>query len=232
MLWQAGPILDHNGHPVPDGSQVIFRAESPGGTLVAASHSAMTVDGLADATITLNSPGLVHFRVESGDTHQSEVVALTIQPFPTSTTSPSPTSTASPPPPTPAPTTAPAPSSTPGPSAALTGEATPPPGSQSRSVDGADLALAALTVLLVGAGGCWFLGLRGKRRTPAIRWILLALVGGMGAYILYAAQWVRPETWANLPEGLWIARAAMVATVALGTLLPLAIVAGAAKGRA
>jgi hypothetical protein len=98
-------------------------------------------------------------------------------------------------------------------------------------VDGTDLTLAACTVLLIGGVGCWLLGLRRKRRIVAIRWALVALIGGMGAYILYAIQWVRPETWAGVPTAPWVTRATLVITVALGTLLPLAFVARVANGK-
>ena len=93
-----------------------------------------------------------------------------------------------------------------------------------RPVDGTDLLLAAGATLLVAAGGCLLLGKRRRRRT-LVRWILLATIGGMAAYILYARELIQPDTWGILPEGAWVARAALIGVVAVGAVLPLAAMA-------
>jgi len=93
-----------------------------------------------------------------------------------------------------------------------------------RPVDGTDLLLAAGATILVAAAGCLLLG-RKRRRRALVRWILLAAIGGMVAYILYARELIRPDTWGILPEGAWAARAAMIGMVAVGAVLPLAAMA-------
>ena len=60
-----------------------------------------------------------------------------------------------------------------------------------------------------------------------VRWILLAVIGGMAGYILYALQAVRPEAWGILPDAAWVARAAVAGVVTVGALLPLGVVAAA-----
>jgi LPXTG-motif cell wall-anchored protein len=100
----------------------------------------------------------------------------------------------------------------------------PPPAAGSAGpVDGTDLLLAAGATSLVVAGGCLLLGKR-RRRRALVRWILLATIGGMAVYILYARELIRPDAWGILPEGAWAARAAMVGMVALGAVLPLTAV--------
>ena len=68
--------------------------------------------------------------------------------------------------------------------------------------------------------------LLGRRRQPGtvVRGVLLAVTGGMLAYILYAVRVLRPEMWGFLPEAAWVSSAALVGLVVLGGLLALAIV--------
>jgi beta-N-acetylhexosaminidase len=51
----AGPVIDHNGNPVADGTSVTFTLTQPGDLPVTA--SAKTVDGLAGAQLATNGPG-------------------------------------------------------------------------------------------------------------------------------------------------------------------------------
>jgi beta-N-acetylhexosaminidase len=228
---QAGPILDYNGHPVPDGTRVTFYAEPPSSVLYRPYTPSTTVDGLAEVTITLHDAGGFRFHVESGDARQSQVVDLTVAPPPTETPTSPPRPTASPPPgthtPTPMPTRRPTSTRAPAP----TSETVPPTGGSTRPVDGVDLILAACTILLVVAGGYRLLAPPRRRRALVARWALLAIIGGMAAYILYALQWVRPETWGVLPEAPWLARAVVIGVTALGALLPLAMMARKADAR-
>ncbi len=214
---RAGPIVDRNGHPVRDGTAVTFSAEYSGGAY-APPVSAVTSGGVAEATLTLTDAGQVRVRVESGEARQSEVVTLSIQPLPTATVAPSRTVAPSPTPvpasatpPTPHPTATPAPTET---AAAGTG----------RPAGGVDLLLAASTTLLVAAVGTLLLGERRKRPAHVVRWVLLAIIGGMLGYILYALRVIRPESWGFLPDLVWVARAAMVGVVAVCALLPLVVV--------
>lgn len=96
---QAGPIVDHNGHIVPDGTVVRFTMstrEESGGIL----HQvdAITMDGIARASFDIDQPGKVEIRAGSEPAVISEVLqfdasdegaAVTIvPPVPTSTPEP------------------------------------------------------------------------------------------------------------------------------------------------
>jgi beta-N-acetylhexosaminidase len=214
---RAGPILDRNGHPVRDETPVTFFAEYTGGAY-APPVSATTGDGVAEATLILTDAGQVRFRAESGEARQSEIVTLAIQSLPTATATPSRTPTPSPtalpasvPVSTPQPTSTPVPTETAAPAATDTG----------RRAVGIDLLLAAGTTLLVVAVGCLLLGERRKHPAIVVRWILLAIIGGMLGYILYALRVIRPEAWGILPDVGWVTRAAMMTVVAVCALLPL-----------
>ncbi len=106
---QAGPILDYNGHAVPDGTEVTFSVQYRDGTAYLPPQTAATSGGTAVVTMTLTAPGSVQLAAESGDALRSQTIDLTIQAPPTPTATATPTA----PPPTHSPTTAP--SATPSP---------------------------------------------------------------------------------------------------------------------
>ncbi len=220
VLLQAGPIQDHNGNPVADGAQIMFHADYANGSF-GPSRTATTSGGTAHTTITLSEVGQVQIHAESGDAHQSGIVALTLELPPTATPTPSGTpSPTSRPTPTRTPTPSPTSPISPTPTIKTTSTATGP----SRRADGIDLMLATGTTLLVIAAGYLFLGERKGQREIVVRWILLATIGGMAGYILYALNLIRPETWGFLPEVVWIPRMVVVGLVMVTALLPLAMV--------
>jgi beta-N-acetylhexosaminidase len=224
---QAGPILDGNGHRVRDGTPVTFYAEYVGGGYIPP-VLATTNDAQAEAILTLDEAGQVRFRAESGQARQSQVVSLAIQLLPTATAMPTraPTATA-----TDLPTAVPSPSPVPSPAPTPTSE-TPPAGTAApQRPDGSDLGLAMGAALLVAAGGCLVLGERRKQRAVVVRWVLLAIIGGMFGYVLYALGVIRPETWGVLPPVSWISRVVVIGVTAVGALLPLVVVMGTADMR-
>jgi beta-N-acetylhexosaminidase len=213
---KVGPVLDRNGHSVPDGTSVTFAASYRGGVGSAGLAGATTVGGIAEATLTLPDPGRAELVAQSGEAVSRDplevVVAapptptptttppptLTITPLPT--LSPSATATATPLPPTPMPSAQP-PLGTPAPPAP-TGEK--PGSARPRPVDGRDLLAALGATLLAGVVG---FSLRRRPGRPAARWVrlgLLVLIGGLVGYLLYGAGWLRPETW-------WLAEPTMAA---------------------
>ena len=216
---RAGPIVDRNGHRVRDETPVTFFAEYTG-SAYAPPVSATTGGGVAEATLTLTDAGQVRFRVESGEARQSEIATLAIQPLPTATVTPSRTPAPSPtlPPPS-APTPTSQPTSTPAP----TETALPAVTDTGRPAGGVDLLLAAATTLLVAALGYVLLGGRRKQPVNVVRWISMAIIGGMLGYILYALRVIRPESWGVLPDIDWVTRAAMMGVVAVCALLPLVV---------
>ncbi len=222
---QAGPILDYNGHAVPDGTEVTFSAQYRDGTAYLPPQTAATSGGTAVVTMTLTAPGLVQLAAESGDAFRSQTIDLTIQAPPTPTQLPHQRL----PPPTHSPTAAP--SATPVP-ASPTATATPSPAPPSptppsgaagsagttRAVDGGDLLLAGGATGAVLVGGCLLPG-RKRQRATVVRWSLLAVIGGMAGYILYATQVIRPERWGVLPETAWAARAAVAGVALAGAVV-------------
>jgi beta-N-acetylhexosaminidase len=222
---QAGPILDHNGHPVPDGTQVTFYADYDNG-IYAPPQSAVTSQGVAETAITLGAAGQVRFHAESGEALRSEAVSLVVQALPTETppATAMPTATIRP---SATPSASPSPSPTPSPTPAS--EPRPPSVGSTRPVDGTDLLLAVGATLLVAAGGYPVLGRRRERRSLVVRWLSLAVIGGMAGYLFYALQMIRPESWGILPGAAWIPRAAVAAMAALGALLPLSLLVTTAR---
>jgi len=96
---KTGVILDHNGHPVPDGTPVQFII-SVGGVQTAASQLETTSDGVAHTTVQVTSPGTWEVRAESEPAKQSDLLRFDIPPedggTQTVTASPSPTETLQP----------------------------------------------------------------------------------------------------------------------------------------
>ena len=218
---QAGPILDRNGHIVPDGVEVTFYAEYETGAY-AAPRLGTTANGQAEAAIPLTAAGQIRFRAESEGARRSQEPVLAVQPPPTATLMatrmplPAPTAT---------PTRTPEAEPTSPPTATPT--AAPPPTSPTttRPVDGGDLLLAGGATLLVILGGLLILRRQPRRPSTVLRWILSAIAGGMVAYILYALAVVRPEAWGILPDTTWISRLTVTALAGIGALLPLALLA-------
>ncbi len=220
---QAGPILDYNGRAVPDGTEVAFSAQYRDGTAYLPPRTAATHDGLAVVTMTLTAPGFVQLAAESGAAFRSQAIDLTILAPPTPTA----TATPTPPPPTHSPTAEPSATPAPAsPTAAATATLSPTPSVQAppagteagRAVDGGDLLLAGGATGAVLVGGCLLPG-RKQRRATVVRQSLLAVIGGMAGYILYAAQVIRPETWLGLPETVWAARAAAAVVALAGAIV-------------
>ncbi len=216
---RAGPIVDRNGQLVRDGTTVIFFVEYAGGAY-APPLSVATDGGIAEATLILTDAGQVRCRAESGEARESGIVTLAIQSLPTPTATASRT-------PSPSPTFRPTSvaSSTPQPvSTPVLAETAPPStGATDQPASGIDLLLAAGTTLAAAALGSLVLGERRKQPAIVVRWVLLAIIGGMLGYILYALRLVRPESWGILPEAGWVASAGMVAVVAVCSLLPLVV---------
>ncbi len=219
---QAGPIRDRNGHQVPDGTLVTFRAEYIDQVRYVPPRNATTAGGMAEATFELAEPGLVELTVSSGDAAASRAVRLQIASPPTST--PAPTGTPSPTP-TPTPTSTPTVTPSPSPTATPTEMPTPTPTPEpsllaepNRPVGSSDLLLAGagmLAAALIAAP--WA---RRPNRPRLLRGFLLALCGGMAGYLLYALGYLRPEGWGVLPDAAWVPPATVTGLAFLAALVP------------
>ena len=206
---RTGIILDHNGHPVPDGTVVRFMLTTPGGDQVQQSVEVTTVGGVARASFQVTQPGLWEIRAQSEPARQSQVLAVEVPGEPVDTGTQLPPAvvvTLAPPTPTAPPTPAPA-------------ENTLIPNQHDR-LNGTDYVLGVLAALLAG----WVvyrLALQRGRARWGVRWGLLALNGGLLAYALLA---LRPP-WAAALLARW-GYAAAPLTAFAGALLGL--LAGAA----
>lgn len=76
IVVKTGVILDHNGHPVPDGTPVQFISTVAGETSFP--QSEVTKSGIAVTTLKLSSPGTWEIRVESEPAKKSDIIRLEI----------------------------------------------------------------------------------------------------------------------------------------------------------
>ncbi len=167
---RTGVIVDHNGHPVPDGTVVRFLLTTPGGDQVQQSVEVTTTDGIARASFQVAEPGLWEIRAQSDPARQSQVLAIEVPGKPgEATASPQVVVVAG----TPRPAATPTPTE---------GVLAPP---QHRRVDGVDYLAALLVALLVGWGAYRAALQQGMARW-GVRWGLLAFAGGMAAYVVLA----------------------------------------------
>lgn len=74
---RTGVILDHNGHPVPDGTQVMF-ITLINGEVSGLPQAVSTHDGIARTTIQVTSPGLLEIRAESEPAKVSQILRFDI----------------------------------------------------------------------------------------------------------------------------------------------------------
>jgi beta-N-acetylhexosaminidase len=77
---RTGVILDHNGHPVPDGTVVKFILSQQGENVTIQQIESTTVNGVARASIKLQSEGMHEIRVTSEPALNSQILVLNISP--------------------------------------------------------------------------------------------------------------------------------------------------------
>ena len=217
---RTGVIVDHNGHPVPDGTPVQFIFTYPREGL-AHSIEEVTQGGVAEMAVALNRTGQLDISIQADPVPRTVVLQITIPEgeqaaiiwTPTPVPSPTPT-------PTPTPTQEPAPvieetpTSTPG--SPVEGEEEPPPADEGAGL--LDLALALLSVLIAAGTGYYVVRLNNGPASRALRLALWCVIGGLTLYLVYALR--LPETaWLRERSGVWTAWWAAL----LGGMVPLII---------
>lgn len=228
LTVRAGPILDRNGHTVPDGTQVTFtRLFSD--NIELPPITASTVNGIARTEIVLDKVGLLRIRAFSEPaltsyelqvtSLENQQVTITAVAPPTRTPVPViPTST-----PTPRPTATPTPTPTPVPPwwAPLTQPAAP------RRVYWGDLFLALGGIAVVGLF-VYRLTLMVERanhqpngQIVAARWALWCVMAGLTGYVLYGLG--LPGV--NQLDSIGSAWAALIVSV-VSALMPLVVAWG------
>jgi len=179
---RTGVILDHNGHPVPDGTIVHFSLTLGGDSGIIQQLDAETVRGIARASFRLDKPGMLRIDAMSEPARVSETLMLDVsQESPAAVTiiAPLPTET-----------------ETPTPSAAQ------PNSRVSRNLfvtaEGAPTFQSWILVFVTLLGGAWLAYLAGaarKTRRSGIRWALTGMLGGLLAYTYLALGLPGSETW-------------------------------------
>ena len=195
----AGPILDYNGRLVPDNTPVSFKLKQRADQFELPLGESGTKNGFAETSVLLERAGDYEVQVRSGDALGSLSLVLNIVDpeqgeaqvavaTPTATPSPppteTPTATSSP---TPQPTTqaTPSPTATPAPPKPL------PP----RRVDPGAFSLAVLSILAVAAATLLVFRTMIDVPDSAVRTILLIVVCGLVAYLLYGLGLLPGATW-------------------------------------
>jgi hypothetical protein len=171
ITFIAGPILDHNQHPVPDDTQVQFIVEYPAEKIPPQYLSVFTKAGMAQADYTLDRQGQMQVSASSEPAKNSVILQLVVGEKPAFITAI-------------APTRSEVPSESPTTFSNPTPQPTPNGGSADRA--GWDTFFVLLVVLGAFAGSVF-----AATTAPgwsAFRWraILGVLVGGLAGYDLFA----------------------------------------------
>ncbi len=212
----AGPILDHNGKPVPDGTSVTFRLFYPGESLELPRQQTTTRDGMATVAVKLERAGELQVSVIAEPAERSDTRTITVrEALPTVAPTPIPTPT---PPPTQPPTPTPTATALPAPVDA----AGPPrrPSAPLPRVDGAAFLLALLAATLAGFVTYVAQVSNGLALHEVVNTTLWSVVIGMIAYVLYGLGWLPGATYLQQVARPW---GAAIVTLA-ASLLPLIIV--------
>lgn len=178
VFVRAGPILDHNGRPVPDFTPVNFTFFYRADANYLQPQSTQTRDGIAEVSVLVERPGRLEITALSGKAATTAPLILMVQGegavTATATTPPTITPTPSA---TLMPTATPMPTPTPRPA-----PVEPPAGP-----DWMQLILSLGAMLVVSAFG--LLGLRetSVATVGALRVVLLSLAIGLVGYLLYLA---------------------------------------------
>ncbi len=165
-------ILDHNGHPVPDGTGVRFNIQLSGEGGVVQQIDAVTAQGVARASFSIDRPGLLEIRAESDPALTSVVLQLDVSAEGFSVTIVAPTPNF-----TPSPTT----------EMIITPQVTPVSPIQAGypGIGG----WFGMLIVLGGLGSLTFwLGKRFITPHWAVRWALCIVLGGLLAYTYLAIR--------------------------------------------
>ncbi|MEW6567394.1 MAG: glycoside hydrolase family 3 N-terminal domain-containing protein [Chloroflexota bacterium] len=171
----TGVIIDHNGHPVPDGTVVEFSLQYTGEGVTPMVLRATTVRGVAETNLTLERLGLLTISATSDPARASQILQVNVQEgIPAFVTVIAPT----PVPTVPVPEASAVPTSSPTPEGGTGGSGQGGEG----GLGLLDLMLGLLTIGLMAAAGDQI----GHRRSSAagarVRWLLCSAVGGLLAY--------------------------------------------------
>jgi len=222
-------IVDHNGHPVPDGTpvQFIFTYPQEGHE---SSAVATTRDGVAETTVTLDRIGQLDISVQADPVPRTIALQIIIQEGESAIIVPvTPTARPTPVIPTPTPTREPAPvvedTPTPTPNPEEEEEEEEPPAAD-EGAGPLDLALACLGVLVAGSVGYYSVRRNNGLVSHALRLALWCMIGGLALYVAYALR-LPGMAWLREQGGVWAAWW----TALLGSVVPLVVASVAWRRR-
>jgi len=203
LRLRTGVIVDHNGHPVPDGTPVQFVFAYPQEAHESSAVVA-TYGGVAETAVTLDRTGQLDISVQADPVPRTLALQITIQEGGSAIIVPV-TPTLRPTLVIPTPTTEPepviedTPTPTPGP---VEVEEEPPPSEEGAGA--LDLALALLGVAITGGTGYYAVRRNNGLVSRALRLGLWCVIGGLGLYLAYAVR-VPGATWLQEQAGAWAA---------------------------
>ncbi|MBW7882811.1 MAG: hypothetical protein H3C34_09260 [Caldilineaceae bacterium] len=198
LRLRVGPILDYNGHPVPDGTAVNFRLQYEGAELALAVNPAFTRNGIATRDVTLERGGVLRLAATAGQATTGDALVISILAPPTQT--PEPAATASPPANI---------------AAAPLGDTAETGGARERA--NALTLLIALFTLVVAISLLLIVQIRILPRPTLVHNILWATIFGLAGYVLYALGLFPGGDWLSRSVGVW----GTPVTVFVPMLLPL-----------
>lgn len=207
---EAGPIVDRNGNPAPDGTNVSFRLIYNDADLALPAEPVATTDGMARIAVPLERPGTLNITATSVDALLSTKISVSIQAgqdLAQINISNPPTEV----PPTVTPVATPIPQPTP----EIVSEPAAPPTPTAR-ITLLTLAVVAITQLVVLALFLVVL-VRVMPRPMLVYRLLWATFTGWTVYILYGIGLIPGGTWLQLNLYPWGA----AAVVFIGMLIPL-----------
>ncbi len=169
ITFTAGPILDHNKHVVPDGTDLTFQIDFPGEDIPRLLLGAKIINGMAQADYVLNRQGVVQVSAVSEPAKNSTIIQLAVGEEPGFITELAPTEKLE----------TPSPEITP--TATNTGTIT---GNDGRNRAGWDTLFGM--ILILGACSAAVLFLASRYGFAAGRWriMLSSLIGGLAGYDL------------------------------------------------
>lgn len=185
---QTSSILDKNGHPVPDGTEVAFLVTNPSDSTYLNIQEVTTISGVAETTLRAEQAGIVEIRAKSGEAQTTEPLTLTIE---GEAEPPTPT----PVPPTPTATSEPEATAQPSP---IPESAEPPP--VSPSLGWRSLGLSILGMFIAGIVVMSADNTPGQALPRDLRWFLLSLAAGLSGYLIVGLQWLQVQAVPGLSD--------------------------------
>ncbi len=177
--FRTGVIVDQNGNPVPDGTIVRFIINTLGESGTMQQIETVTTGGIARASYRINLPSTIEVRVVSEPAMTSQIITINTlngeANISTEVPTPQPTLTSTP-----------------------TVTTTPEPTEEAEEISEIPLDYGFmdwLTMLLIVGGGGVGIGFLGQRRVSlrwGFRWGLMAVIGGVVAYLYLLSGWFVP----------------------------------------